>query len=194
MKQRIQSPGIPPCHRHMVITTTLSLCIALPCCHRSADQTGAERCLEFTARGGYRMFPGLSRSALTLPLAPVSHKPCTLGLVSTLVPSLSALYTAGGLSASRGGGGGAREDPFDFAVARRGVGEERAYCTHGAHFPHESPEPTSKPPTIQRAIIASAASQHNGYSKRSLVDAFLGFWLIYPPTRSHFPQGKNEIH
>ena len=34
-----------------------------PCCHCSANQTSAECCRKFTARGGYRMFPGLSGSA-----------------------------------------------------------------------------------------------------------------------------------
>ena len=58
MKQRIQSSHIPPCHRHMVIATILSVhCFAL--LHHNANQTSAECCLEFTARGGYWMFPGL---------------------------------------------------------------------------------------------------------------------------------------
>ena len=56
--------------------------------HRSANQTSAECCLGFTARGGYRMFLGLSGAALTLPLALGSHDPCTLGLVSMLPHSL----------------------------------------------------------------------------------------------------------
>ena len=68
MKQRIQSPHIPPCHRRMVIATILSVhCPAL--LHRSANQKSAKRCLELTTRGGHRMFPGLPGSALTLPLA-----------------------------------------------------------------------------------------------------------------------------
>ena len=49
LKQWIQSSHIPPCHRHMVITTILSVhCFAL--LHRSANQTSAECCLEFTIR------------------------------------------------------------------------------------------------------------------------------------------------
>ena len=87
LSNRIQSSHIPPCHKHMVIATILSVpCLAV--LHRSANQTSAECCLEFTARGGYRMFLGLSGSALPHPLAPVSHQPCTLRLVSTLPHSL----------------------------------------------------------------------------------------------------------
>ena len=86
MKRRIRSLHIPPCQRHMVIVTILSAhCVAL--LHRSdrsANQTSAKCWIEFTTRGGYRMFPGLSASALTLPLVPVGHESYTLGLVSTL--------------------------------------------------------------------------------------------------------------
>ena len=53
--------------------------IVVPCCHRSANQTSTKCCLDFTTRGGYRMFHGLSGSALPPPTAPVSHRPCTLG-------------------------------------------------------------------------------------------------------------------
>ena len=45
IKQRIQSSHIPPCHRHMVIATTLSVhCSALLYCR--ANQICAEGCLE----------------------------------------------------------------------------------------------------------------------------------------------------
>ena len=108
IKQRMQSSRVPPCHRHMGIATPLSVhCIALP--HRSANQTSAECCPGFTTRGGYRMFPRLSRSALTLPLAPVSHEPCTLGLVSTLPHSLwltGTFLTLFPTALGAGGGGG----------------------------------------------------------------------------------------
>uniref|UniRef100_A0A7S4LIZ4 Uncharacterized protein n=1 Tax=Eutreptiella gymnastica TaxID=73025 RepID=A0A7S4LIZ4_9EUGL len=54
--------------------------IVLPSCHCSANQSSTECCIEFTARGGYRMFHGLSGSALPLPTAPGSHKAsCTQG-------------------------------------------------------------------------------------------------------------------
>ena len=55
-KQRMQSSHIPPCHRHMVIATNLSSLFEL--LHCSIPQTRAERCLEFTAVSGYRMFLG----------------------------------------------------------------------------------------------------------------------------------------
>ena len=59
MKQRTQSAHIPPCHRHMVIATTLSVhCFAIA--HCSANQTSAECCIAFITRGGYRVFLGLS--------------------------------------------------------------------------------------------------------------------------------------
>ena len=62
VKQRIQSSHIPPSHRHKVIARTLSVhCFAW--LHRSATQTSAECCLEFTTRGGYQMFSGLCGSA-----------------------------------------------------------------------------------------------------------------------------------
>ena len=48
------------CHTH----TVQCLQIALPCCHCRANQTNAEWCLEFTTRGGYQMFHGLSGSDL----------------------------------------------------------------------------------------------------------------------------------
>ena len=56
MKQWIQSSHIPPCHRHLVITTLSVIVFAL--LHRSANQTSAECCLEFTTRGGYEIMGG----------------------------------------------------------------------------------------------------------------------------------------
>ena len=77
VKQRTQSSHIPPCHRHMVIVTTLSVhCFALlhhSAPHHTAPQTSAECCFEFTTRGSF----GLFGSALPQPLAPVSHERCT---------------------------------------------------------------------------------------------------------------------
>ena len=59
MPQQLQSSNIPPCHRHMVITTILSgHYFAL--LQRSANQTSAKCCLEFTTRGGYRLLPTLN--------------------------------------------------------------------------------------------------------------------------------------
>ena len=69
IKQRIQSSHIPPCRRHMVIATNLSSLFDL--LHCSTPQTRAECCLEFAVGSGYRMFPGLSRSAPPPPIVPV---------------------------------------------------------------------------------------------------------------------------
>ena len=63
IKQRIRSSHIPPRHRHMVLATNLSSLFDL--LHCSTPQTRAECCLEFTAVSGYRMFLGLSGSALS---------------------------------------------------------------------------------------------------------------------------------
>ena len=74
----------------MVIATILSVhcfaCAALQC---KPDQCRMLPSVRHTTRGGYRMFHGLHGSALTLPLVPVSHEPCTLGLVSTSPLSLA---------------------------------------------------------------------------------------------------------
>ena len=56
--------------------------------HRHNSLCNAKCCLEFTTRGGYRMFPGLSRLAHPHPSVPVSHEACTLGLVYMLPHSL----------------------------------------------------------------------------------------------------------
>ena len=53
----------------MVIATNLSSLFDLLQC--SIRQTRAECCLEFTVVSGYRMFPGMSGSALPPPIVPV---------------------------------------------------------------------------------------------------------------------------
>ena len=60
---------MPPCHRHMVIATNLSSLFDL--LHCSIPQTRTECCLEFAVVSGYRMFLGLSGSALPPPTVPV---------------------------------------------------------------------------------------------------------------------------
>ena len=63
---------MPPCHRRMVIATNFSSMFDL--LHCSIPQTRAGCCLDFIVVSGYRMFLGLSASALPPPTVPVRRE------------------------------------------------------------------------------------------------------------------------
>ena len=80
MKQWKPGSHLPPHHRYMVIATTLIVqCYAL--LHCSANQTSAECRLEFTTRGGHRMFRGLPHALwLVKPCLPLSPAALTIAV------------------------------------------------------------------------------------------------------------------
>ena len=77
---------MPPCHRHMVIASTLSVhCFNM--LHCSTNKTSAKCCLGFTTQDGYQMFLGLSGSALRPPNSANSGHVCVWGGGGSLVLS-----------------------------------------------------------------------------------------------------------
>ena len=110
-KQRIQSSHMPPCHRRMVIATNLSSLFEL--LHCGIPQTRAGCCLEFIVVSGYRMFLGLSASALLPLIVPVRR-------AMQGSPPISQ-HQKGKITGSGGGGGGSRAPSPDIPSRRKGL-------------------------------------------------------------------------